>query len=138
MPILEWKENFNLGIERIDTRHRHMVELLNYAYDKYVEDSSVDALTATLQELFDYAIYHFKVEEQYMAENNYTDYAEHLESRRVFSAQVSVMQKDLIAMWENLPLEMLAFLKNWLTYDILIADADYARFNSENQWKKCA
>jgi len=138
MPMIEWKEEFNLGIEQFDTHHLHMVELLNRAHDNYMEDADVDALFATLHELFEYAIGHFRIEEQYMEETNYTGFAEHLEYHKGFSTQVTVMLQDMLVVWKKLPLEMLAFVKGWLTYDILGADADYVRSSSGSPWKQCA
>ncbi|GFO66999.1 hypothetical protein GMLC_05780 [Geomonas limicola] len=138
MPILEWKESFTLGIEQFDNHHRHLVELLNRAYQGYLSDADVTKLTATLHEFFDYAMYHFKMEEQYMEEIGYAGYAEHLEYHRNFSGQVAAMEHDLTQVWKNLPMEMLSFLQNWLTYDITIADADYVRFSAGDNFKQCA
>jgi hemerythrin len=138
MPVFVWKESYNLGIEQIDTSHRHLVQMLNTAYDSFIHDSNVEALSSNLNEFFDYTLHHFSVEEQYMEDINYTGYVEHLELHKNFSAQVTVMRKDLRAVWGNLPLEMISFLNNWLTYEILVADADYVRVNSRNQWQQCA
>jgi len=138
MPIMEWKENFDLGIEQFDVHHRHMVELLNGAYDNYRNDSNVAVLSATLNELFEYAMYHFRLEEQYMKDINYAGLAEHLEYHKYFSGQVTAMRKDLTAVRKNLPLEILTFLKNWLTFDISMADVEYIRCSSSDEWKKCA
>ena len=138
MALLEWNENFSLGIEQFDIQHQHLVELLNYAHDNFLKDSCVESLAVTLNELFDYAIRHFQVEAQYIGETSYTQYAEHQELQKSFSIQVAIMQKDLRAGWSNLPLEMLDFLKNWLTYNILIADANYVKSASVRQWQQCA
>ena len=138
MPLLEWDEKFNLGVEQFDTHHRHMVILLNHAYDNFIEDSSVEGLAARLDELFDYAIRHFHFEAKFLEETSYAGYAEHLELHRRFSVQVAAMREDLQAGWANLPLEMLNFLKNWLTYNILFADANYVRSAYRRQWKQCA
>jgi hemerythrin len=138
MPILEWKDSFTLGIEQFDLHHRHMVDLLNRAHDTYHADGDLQTLSATLNELFDYAMYHFQVEEQFMEENNYAGFAEHLEYHKNFSSQVAAMQHDLTQVWKNLPLEMLTFLKNWLTYDIGVADTEYIRVIGGGHWKKCA
>jgi hemerythrin len=138
MPILEWTDKFNLGIEQFDTNHRHMVQLLNKAHDDYLKEPSVERLAATLNEFFEVAGQHFDAEEKYMEDTDYVGYAEHLVMHRSFTAQIEVMQKDLKAVWKNLPLEMLTFLKNWLTYDILNADADYVRSSAAIQWQRCA
>jgi len=138
MPLLEWTDDFNLGVEQFDTHHRHLVELLNDAYDNFVRDSSLEGLAATLDELFDSTIMHFSVEEQYLREASYTGYAEHRELHQNFSTQVAVMRQDLRSGWGNIPFEMLTYLRNWLTYNILFADANYVRSSSRSPWKQCA
>jgi hemerythrin-like metal-binding protein len=138
MPILEWKESFNLGVEQFDFSHRKLVELLNNAHDKFVRDSSKDGLADSLEEFFDCALQHFFAEERYMEEHNYTGYAQHLELHRSFAAQAELMQKDLRGVWKNLPNEKLAFLRDWLAYDILVADTDYVRFADGLSRKMCA
>ena len=138
MPLFDWNEKLTLGIEQFDTPHQHMVGLLNRAHDNFVADSSVEALASSLDEFFDYAIKHFHFEEQFMEENHYAGYAEHLELKRSFSAQVVIMRKDLKSWRGSLPLAMLTFLKNWLTYNILFADANYVRTATWTPWKNCA
>lgn len=138
MPIMEWKENFDLGIEQFDVHHRRMVELLNGAYDNYRNNSNVTVLSATLNELFEYAMYHFRLEEQYLKDINYAGLAEHLEYHKYFSGQVTAMRKDLSSVRKNLPLEILTFLKNWLTFDISMANVEYIRCSLNDEWKKCA
>jgi hemerythrin len=138
MPILEWNESFNLGIERFDIHHRHLVDLLNRAHDDYLEDARLDRLAATLHELFEDALRHFQVAEKYMEETNYAGVTEYLEYHKNFSRQAAAMERDLTQVWKNLPKEMLTFLKNWLTYDICKADAEYARFLMATDIRRCA
>jgi len=137
MPLMEWTDKFNLGVEQFDAHHQHLVALLNDAYDNFVRDSNVEGLAATLDELFAATIKHFNVEAQFM-EASYADYTEHRELHKSFSAQVAVMQQDLRSGWGDIAIEMLTYLKNWLTYNILIADANYVRCASGSQWKQCA
>jgi hemerythrin len=138
MPILEWKENFSVGIEQFDASHRQLVKLLNTAHDKFLRDSSNDGLADSLDEFFDCALRHFFAEERFMEEHSYTGYAEHLELHRSFAAQAELMQKDLRRVWLNLPQEKLAFLRDWLAYDILVADTDYVRYAEGLPRKMCA
>lgn len=138
MPIIEWTEKYNLENEHFDTQHQHLVDLLNCAYDNFVKDSCLDCFTTTLDHFFHHVLQHFGVEEQYMANTAYAGFDDHLKMHSRFSEQVVIMQSDLRTMWKNLPLEMIAFLKNWLSYEILVADAEYVRSNSGSRWKKCA
>jgi len=138
MPIIEWTEKYKLKNDHFDTNHQHLVDLLNIAHDNFVEDSCYDSFTTTINHFFHHVLQHFSVEEPYMANTEYSGYNEHITMHRRFSEQVVIMKYDLRRMLENLPLEMIDFLKNWLDYEILVADAEYVRSNSGSRWKQCA
>jgi hemerythrin-like metal-binding protein len=138
MPVIEWTEQYNLKNEHFDNHHLHLIDLLNYAYDNFVKDNCLDGFTTTLNHFFHHVCQHFDVEEQYMANTEYAGYTEHVNMHSRFSEQVTIMQNDLKKRWKNLPLEMVNFLKNWLNYEICVADAEYVRQDSGNRWKQCA
>lgn len=135
---MEWTERYNLKNEHFDSNHLHLVDLLNCAYDNFVHDSCLDGFATSLNNFFHHVLLHFCVEERYMANSDYTGYSEHIKMHGRFSEQVTIMQNDLRRMRESLPLEILHFLRNWLNYEILIADTEYVRLNSGNRWKQCA
>lgn len=137
MPILEWRESFNLGIELLDTQHRHMHALLNDAYDEFVENSNTEALNRALHELIKVIDHHFLLEVELMEKTGYTQWGEHQEQHRSFVSRAEVIRNDLAKGWKNLPLEVVNFLENWLTYHFE-AGAGYALFVVESQWKKYA
>ena len=138
MPIIEWTQKYSLENESFDSNHQHLVDLLNCAHDTFVEDSCHDSFAATINHFFRHVLQHFGAEEKYMANAECVGYDEHITMHKRFSEQVVIMQHDLRRRWENLPLEMLYFLKNWLNYEILVADAEYVRSNSGSRWKQCA
>jgi len=138
MPIIEWTEKYNLENEYLDTNHQHLVDLLNCAHDNFVEDSCHDSFTTTINHFFHHVLQHFGVEENYLLNTEYSGYDEHITMHRRFAEQVVIMQHDLKRRSENLPLEMLYFLTNWLDYEILVADAEYFRSDTGVRWKQCA
>lgn len=128
MPIIEWQENFSTGIEEFDNHHRHLVELLNITYDSFVSGKANGGLGRLFDALIDYATYHFHAEEKWMEQRRYPKYAEHLNQHRSFTVRVLDVQADYVSGKKVFSLEILAFLKDWLTNHILVCDADYARF----------
>jgi hemerythrin len=78
VPILEWQDNFKVGVEQFDCHHEHLIELLNATYDNFVVDYHVSKHGKILDALVDYSTYHFSAEERWMKENNYPKFAEHL------------------------------------------------------------
>jgi len=130
MPLIEWNDSFALGVQQFDEHHQHLIGLLNRTYDDFTACTPSDSLGDVLDELIEYAIYHFAAEEYWMNENSYPKLAEHRAEHDRFSSRVVEMQKDFHAGRTALTLEVLSFLKNWLTNHILQSDADYGRFIS--------
>ena len=129
MPIVEWSANYELGIEQFDDHHKHLVELINLAFESFTGEASRDELGALFDELLDYVTYHFTAEESWMQEHNYPEFQKHRDEHDHFCRRVIEIQKDFRKGMANITLEILQFLMNWLTDHILGSDADYARFS---------
>lgn len=128
MAIVQWNSNYLLGIQQIDEHHRHLFDLLNKTYDMFIAGESKQRLSHLLDELIDYATYHFSAEEVLMKNNNYPLYEQHHELHQNFCQRVLEIQGDYTKGRTDLSLEVLSFLKNWITDHILVKDADYGHF----------
>jgi hemerythrin len=128
MSILVWNESFILGIEQFDEHHRHLVGLLNKSYDDFTTGTSHESFELVLDELIDYATYHFASEEYWMKKHQYPDLQQHQEEHNGFSRHIVETQKDYHGRKALLPLEVLVFLKEWWSDHILKTDAAYGRF----------
>jgi len=128
MPIIEWNENYSLGIDPFDDHHHHLIDLLNTTYDDITAGEPEAHLASVLDELIDYACYHFAAEENWMKENGYPQAAEHVQMHDRFSLKIVSMDNEYSAGSHHLSLELVTFMKEWLLNHILKADADYAVF----------
>lgn len=128
MPIFVWDESFELGIELFDEHHRHLVGLLNKTYDNFTSGTRNESIESVLDELIDYATYHFAAEEHWMKEHRYPDLRQHQEEHERFSRRVVEIQNDYHSLKAKLSLEVLSFLKRWLSDHILNTDAEYGLF----------
>ncbi|UCC31090.1 MAG: hemerythrin domain-containing protein, partial [Phycisphaerales bacterium] len=99
MPFIEWKDAYNIGVERLDEDHRHLVDLVNELHagitrnrDRGSFGGVVDELQTllhVLDELIDYAIDHCALEEECMLEHAYPGYAD---MRRAHGQLMSMVQ----------------------------------------------
>lgn len=129
MQAFIWTPQFVTGLDRVDTQHQHLVDMVNQVGDHLLND---DCDEATLQALFDdlarYATEHFSEEEALMArwavDPRHSDL--HTRHHREFVEQ-------LVGMWErrqqsaNAPALLHGFLASWLTMHILGEDQRMAR-----------
>ena len=128
MSLIEWDKKFELGIQQIDEHHKHLVSLLNKTYEFVTCDAGNHTLEAVLVELIDYASYHFAAEERWMKAHDYPKLPQHEAEHERFTKRVEQIQKDFFSGKTELTLDVLVFLKNWLSFHILSTDAEYGRF----------
>ncbi len=85
MTLIEWKEQYSLGVPAIDHEHRELIDLINELYAS-VAGSATNTTTATdsdvtvadfLGELYARVGAHFALEEKIMRDNDYDEYHDH-------------------------------------------------------------
>lgn len=123
--LLKWDDKYLLGIPQFDEHHHHLVRLLNKTYKEFTTADPEESLGGILEELADYASYHFAAEEDWMKENSYPRLMEHSKEHETFTRRVAEIQKNVAQGTGNSSLEIIAFLKDWLTHHILNVDTEY-------------
>ena len=130
MRKIEWDNSFLLGFHDIDAHHQHLVGLLSTTHDEFI--AGTPNLGRVLDELVDYAKYHFKSEELWMLDDHYPGIMAHKKEHTFFLQKVARIQKDFYSKSEYISLEMLQFLEMWITNHILKRDAEFGKYLSRN------
>lgn len=128
MPVMEWDDSFELGIDEFDEHHKQLMDLLNTVFEGFTCRKEHDEIEIVLIELIDYVSYHFAAEEYWMAVNEYPGLAQQSEEHEIFFNKVVKFQKDFRNGKTNLSLDVLQFLISWLTNHILMIDGDFGQF----------
>jgi len=128
MPFMEWDDTFELGIVEFDEHHKHLVNLLNIIFDGFTCEASYEELEAVLDELVDYATYHFAAEEHWMQVHAYPGLLQHSSEHERFCTRIVEFQQEFLNGKADLSLDVLQFLNNWLSDHIIKADGAYGRF----------
>jgi len=131
MPFMEWNSSFELGIHEFDEHHKHLVYLLNLTHDAITCGAEHDELGAVIDELVEYAAYHFSAEEGWMADNRYPGLPEHIGEHTRFTRWIIKVHDDFHNGKAWVAQEVLTFLNRWLTDHILRTDAKYGRFTND-------
>ena len=77
MTLIEWKDQYSLGVPEVDHEHRELVDLINALYGS-VTDADADTTVADfLGELYARIGAHFALEEKIMRDSEYDEYGEH-------------------------------------------------------------
>ncbi len=77
MSLVQWENKYSVKIPEIDKQHQHLIELLNSLYDSMRIGESKKNLQHILQELITYTDMHFKTEEKYFEQYNYSKKSTH-------------------------------------------------------------
>lgn len=126
--LVEWSEELSVGIQEIDEQHKILVDLLNQLYGAIITRTDSSVIGDILDELTEYTIIHFAVEESLMRILDYPDYVEHKKQHEELANQVVDLKNKFKKNEVSIGMEMLNFLRNWLTKHILVEDKRYAPF----------
>jgi len=75
--LIEWREEFSVGVPAVDAEHRELIALINETYRVLVREGSRDAVPEFLGEIYARISAHFALEEKIMREHGYDEYREH-------------------------------------------------------------
>ncbi|MCB1176791.1 MAG: bacteriohemerythrin [Leptospiraceae bacterium] len=129
--LIKWSDSLKVGIEKIDTEHKGLVNLINQLYEKTLNDSPIDELKPIFDSLVHYTVQHFQTEEDLFAKYNYPLDNEHKQEHENLKAKVLEFKVEFEKGNANINFELLDFLRKWLTSHILKSDMKYSDFFHE-------
>ncbi len=128
MAFLSWREEFSVGIDRIDQQHRRLVGFLNDLYEAMQAGKGRETLGKVLGELLLYTKTHFAAEEQLMKTHGFPGYEDHRARHERMTQKVKELSEQFRAGTLASPIQMTNFLKDWLAKHILETDKQYGPF----------
>ena len=131
MPIMNWSEQYSVGVSELDNHHKKLINLLNDLHDAMKQGKSKELTAGIINELVSYAANHFAAEEKYMVKFNFPGYQKHKSEHESFVAKVVDFQNDYNAGKMLLTVEIMDFLKQWLINHIQKTDKEYGPFFNE-------
>ncbi len=114
MPLLDWINQYSIGVEEIDLQHKELFKIFNRLYDTLSSQHSTIDVYYTLDLLMDYADFHFKAEQQYMESVGYKDIDNHIAEHVYFTNEVLRLIRDRKKSNADLTPETVIFLYRWL------------------------
>jgi len=83
MTLVEWRDEFKIGIEEVDFEHQELIELINELYAETKKEDSAMAVMDCLGEIFAKISAHFALEEKVMRDLQYDQYEDHKEDHEL-------------------------------------------------------
>jgi len=109
---MEWKEEYNIGISRIDHQHRYFFELINWLTDCLLAFDNLDLNRKYVEEVMGYAKFHFLSEQNVMQYCDYPELEAHKKSHAKLINQLNVKAANLDFGEENIA-DFINFLREW-------------------------
>lgn len=77
MSLIEWKDEFSVGVAAIDHEHRELIELINNLHGTIGAGATNDQVIEILGEIYAQISAHFALEEKVMRDIEYDAYPAH-------------------------------------------------------------
>ncbi len=128
MPYFEWTSEFSVNNGFIDGQHKMIFEYANNLYDSIQTGKSKEIIDDLISKLFDYSQTHFADEEKLMRDCKFPDLALHVTEHERFIAKVNDYRNNFNLTSRMTAIDIMNFLKDWLTNHVLVTDKKYAPF----------
>ena len=135
MPLITWNDSLSVKVTEIDVQHKKLIDMINTLYDAMKIGKGKNVMGDTLNNLITYTATHFNTEEKYFDFYNYPDKESHILEHKKFTETVTKFKKDFDSGNATISLEVMNFLKDWLTKHINGADKKYTKCFNEHGLK---
>lgn len=127
--FVEWSDALSVGIQEIDDQHKTLINLINRLFDEtIINQAPIKVTEQILNELVEYTVIHFAVEESLFRIFEYPEIEAHTNRHLDLKTQVLELQQKVKLGQSMVNSDLLMFLKKWLTNHILHEDKLYAPF----------
>ncbi len=123
--MVEWEDEFSVGISVIDEEHKRLFGILNKIIYANEHRINPEGLKEVLREMTDYSVTHFTTEEAYMKAFNYPGYQDHKEEHMDFSTKIIAYTYKVIKGDYQFTNELTEYLQQWLINHIQVTDRQY-------------
>ena len=120
MEISSWKDDLRIGIDKIDSQHQVLIELL----DQCIQKSKLSK--AEFEPVFNdmklSTDTHFRAEEQLMQTLNYAEFEEHQKQHRLFEENLGLLETEVNHGEKLTIVTLTSLLRDWFVQHVLDFD----------------
>src|ERR1039458_10035476 len=124
--MFEWNNRYSVEIGSIDAQHQTLFHLAEELHTAMSAGRGKTVLSPILDRLVQYTMVHFAHEERLMRLHDYPGLAAHQAQHEALTQQVQQFQAEFNAGKTTITVQLMIFLKDWLTGHIAASDQKYA------------
>jgi hemerythrin len=133
MSLIDWNDEFTLGIETVDSEHRALVTLINALHDTMSAHARRSDIVEGISRIHALVAAHFAREEAFMRKARYMAYAEHKEDHEVLLDDLRDMIDQVARDGEYDEARLSADLRYWFSEHFRTYDARLHRHSSTEE-----
>ena len=124
MALVEWKEEFKVGIASVDHEHRQLIGLINDLHGSLAGRPTKDAVASVLGNIHAKIGAHFALEERVMRERRYDQYDDHkADHERLLDEIRDIMDRFEADAYFNYETALAVELRDWFAVHFRTKDA---------------
>jgi hemerythrin len=126
--LFHWDSTYSVNVGVLDAQHKTLVTMINELHGAMTERTGKDKLGGILSNLIKYTQAHFASEERLMQSHGYPDFPAHKSEHENLTKTVLDLQRRFLANQTGMSIEVMEFLRDWLSNHILGSDKKYGPF----------
>ena len=124
MALIDWRDDFKLGIPAVDHEHEEMIRLINEAHARMERDAPGWEIEEFLGEVYNQISAHFALEETVMRSRGYDDYEGHkADHERLLDGIRDIMDNFEAGDFDGTSEELSLRLRDWFVEHFKTKDA---------------
>lgn len=128
MSLIEWTEEFSVGIDHIDKQHQKWISIVNELHDSIMEGRAISTLEGLVKDMEEYTDFHFSKEEEMLEKAGWPELDRHKRIHFSFKQQITNLKHDILSGEIVLRSQVMSIIKSWLVEHILKEDQEYSKF----------
>ena len=128
MPLITWNDELSVNIKEIDEQHKKWISMLNDLHEAMRIGKGSEKLDDIFDGLVEYTKVHFATEEELLRSNGYPFYSGHKKIHDDMINEVELLQLRHKSGEVALSIDVMNFLKNWLSEHIMMTDKNYGPY----------
>ena len=126
MPIMNWDQTLDIGVEAMNKEHREILDAMNRIFDAHAAGQHGPAINHLVARLGDVTTRHFADEEAYMAKVGYPGLGSHKLIHVKLLQDFGTHAAAIKAAGGQVNPDFFSFLRRWLVAHIKGIDIKYA------------
>ena len=125
---IEWDPKYSVDIEEIDDFQKKMFDMFNELIDMKNIDTDAKVYAGLISDINDYGKLYFSREEKILKKRGYPDFDSHAKAHRQFIRSSISLRREIAEDINNLTIEAILELRDWLIRHIEKTDSLYIPF----------